>query len=58
MVFHLHPLTLLLVNDLVFLDGTLHKNLMALKKIEDVEDLSLNFTLVDSGISCRHLIQK
>jgi len=38
------------VNDLVFLDSTLHKNLMSLKKYDNVEDLSLNFTVVDNEL--------
>jgi len=37
-----------LVNDLIFLDPQLHKNLIMLKTYENVEDLALNFTLVDN----------
>lgn len=35
------------MNDLVFLDPELHRNLMYLKTCENPEDLSLNFTVVD-----------
>jgi len=35
------------VNDLIFLDPELHKNLMSLKTMTQVENLDLNFTVAE-----------
>jgi len=42
---------------LFFLDPVLHKNLMYLKTCEDVEDLALNFTLMENDFGQSQIIE-
>jgi ubiquitin-protein ligase E3 C len=45
------------VNDLVFLDPDLHKNLRKLRTMSSVEDLGLTFSVLEEGLGKRELVE-
>eukprot|EP01119_Soliformovum_irregulare_P019061 TRINITY_DN5968_c0_g1_i1.p1 TRINITY_DN5968_c0_g1~~TRINITY_DN5968_c0_g1_i1.p1 ORF type:complete len:991 (-),score=293.49 TRINITY_DN5968_c0_g1_i1:21-2588(-) len=45
------------INDLYFLDPALHKNLMFLKTADQVEDLDLNFTIVNTDFGKNQIVE-